>query len=446
MTRTDLAPLDRWERNLANGSTVYATVSARRLRAFCREREVSAEEIAAMELKPLRELIEDYLADERKKGHAGEYIRTTIKAIRSWRSYNEKDSPHGLRVPNLRVHPKVDAEKTPTTDDLRRVLLAATAEERVPVALMAFMGGRLQWLGNHAGNDGLTVGDFPEMRVERGRVAFETVPTIVRIRPALSKAGHGFFAFLGPEGCRYVAESLVGRMRKGEKIGPETDIVSPIRARKRFMTTINIGDRIRRPMRACGVMARPYSWRSYFIQKALEAQSATGGAVPDRFIEAWVGHVGDVSQRHYGAGKPNLPSSLVAEMRNAYAKLLPFLETSLNEKPRPDPAIELKRSLARLVGLSEKEAARYAVASNDEFLRAVRPKLLGASALEPIPAATREGTSGTAPASRAGEERAVETEDVSNYLASGWVFKSPLNAHLAVVAWPGEATDRRLSP
>ena len=45
-------------------------------------------------------------------------------------------------------------------------------------------------LGNHTGTDGLTVADFPELKVERGRMAFEKVPAIVRVRATSSKAGH----------------------------------------------------------------------------------------------------------------------------------------------------------------------------------------------------------------------------------------------------------------
>ncbi len=36
----------------------------------------------------LRRELEDYLARERKLGDTGEYIRTTLKAVRSWRHYN----------------------------------------------------------------------------------------------------------------------------------------------------------------------------------------------------------------------------------------------------------------------------------------------------------------------------------------------------------------------
>jgi integrase len=415
--------LERWERNLANGSETYAAVSGRRLRAFCRTMGVGADALAAMDLKPLRELLEDFLARERKLGHSGEYIRSTVKAVRSWREYHDRESPRGLKIPNLRLRPRIDAEQAPTTDDLRRVLLAATPAERVAIGLVAFSGVRLQVLGNHTGTDGLKVADFPEMKVEGKRISFDRVPTIVRVRATSSKAGHTYVSFLGPEGCRYLTDHLTERARSGERITPETDLVSPKGAHKKFVTTINVGDRIRRPMRAAGVKARPYSWRSYFISKGLEGQSATGGAIPDRFIEAWAGHVGDVSSRHYSVGKPNLPSSLVEEMRGAYTKLCPFLETALDGGPPTRVDFQFKKLLAEAFGLSPTAAAQLAAGPDDEFA-----KRLGGLRGEAPPKSEILG-------GRPGEQRAVNAESVSAYLEAGWRFVAPLNSHMAVVEW-----------
>jgi hypothetical protein len=62
MPKSELSELDRWERNLANGSPLYAQVSARRLRAFLREMDVSAEVLLTLEPRALRNLVEDVTA------------------------------------------------------------------------------------------------------------------------------------------------------------------------------------------------------------------------------------------------------------------------------------------------------------------------------------------------------------------------------------------------
>jgi integrase len=417
LPKSELGEVERWERNLANGSPVYAQVSARRLRAFLREMEVSAEDLVALEPRRLRNLIEDYLAIEKKRGHAGSYVRTTLKAIRSWLIHNDKEFPKGIKVPNDRLHPRIEAEQTPSTEDLRRVLLAANPYERVAIALVAFSGLRLQSLGNHLGDDGLTIADLPELKVEGHRVSFEKAPMIVRVRAASSKSGREFFTFLGPEGCRYLKDNLEARLRDGEKLSAETDLVAPSRAHKRFMATINVGDRIRKPMRKAGVAARPYAWRSYFIQKCLEAQSARG--VPDRFIEFWVGHSGDVSDRHYGTGKAHVPAALVEEMRTAYTRCCEFLETPLSER-QADLTAELKRALLAVAEVPEKDRARFANAPNEEIIRVVRERLLQGKVEFLSAPQNGLGSSAGDGANRA--QRPVNLVDAERLLREGWTF------------------------
>jgi transposase len=61
-------------------------------------------------------------------------------------------------------------------------------------------------LGNYTGADGLRIKDLPEMRVEGGQVIFDRIPTMVIVRPELSKAGHQYFTFLSEEGCEYLKD------------------------------------------------------------------------------------------------------------------------------------------------------------------------------------------------------------------------------------------------
>ena len=74
--------------------------------------------------------------------------------------------------------------------------------------LMAHSGLRISSIGNYLGNDGLRVRDFPEMRIDNGQVTFEKMPTMVVVRPELSKAGHQYFTFLSEEGCEYLKDYL----------------------------------------------------------------------------------------------------------------------------------------------------------------------------------------------------------------------------------------------
>jgi site-specific recombinase XerD len=112
---------------------------------------------------------------------------------------------------------------------------------------------RPETLGNYKGNDGLLVKDLPELHIKDGKVEFEVIPTMVRVRPELSKGRNRYFTFLSEEGCEYLKEYLEDRMRQGEKLEPETDLIHPKTTEKRFVTTINIGDGIRTAIRAAGL-------------------------------------------------------------------------------------------------------------------------------------------------------------------------------------------------
>ena len=136
------------------------------------------------------------------------------------------------------------------------MLRSSPPRVRVAIALMAFSGLRPQSIGNHDGSDGLMLKDLPELRIEGGEVVFEKIPTMVVVRPTLSKARHKYFTFLSSEGCTYLKEYLEERIRGGEELKPETPLIAHERrgaAEKRFVMTKKITHYIRQCMRRAGV-------------------------------------------------------------------------------------------------------------------------------------------------------------------------------------------------
>ena len=387
--------LARWKDNVANGSQVYADVSSRRLRAFCEDSQLSATELVALEPSDLRRTLEDYLAREKRRGHSGEYIRTTLKAIRSWRLYNGKPYVEGLKVPNATLSPRVESETVPTQQDLHRVLLAAKPNERVAISLMAFSGLRPQAIGSYDGTDGLTVGDLPELRIEGKRVRFEKTPTLVRVRAKNSKAKHGYLSFLASEGCLAVQQYLEQRLIAGERIDASTDLVHPERSAKKFIRALNVGDGVRRAMRAAGLDQRPYVWRTYFLSRLLEASNA--GKVSDRYVEFWAGHTGDVTSRHYTTGRANLAASMIEDMRKAYARAESYLSTASTSGDERRRLVQ--EELLRTVGCSEEEIRKYTSDEKADIPKIIRDKL-GASAPQ--------------------VQRIVSVDDARPLLTEGW--------------------------
>lgn len=145
----------------------------RRLAAFAAQMHVEPDRIVRLPKDELRRLLEDYLDQEKAAKHSGEYIRTALKAIRSWLAYNDAELPSGLRVPNSRSHPRIERESPVTPEQLRSAMLAANPGQRVVLALMAFSGVRPQVLGSYDGSDGLVLGEIEGAKVRGTSVNFE---------------------------------------------------------------------------------------------------------------------------------------------------------------------------------------------------------------------------------------------------------------------------------
>ncbi|MFZ0831307.1 MAG: site-specific integrase, partial [Thermoplasmata archaeon] len=280
----------RWFENLARGSRATADINLRRLNALCNSLGTTPAELSGLTEKQLHDRFLDFVSAEERRGVAGSYIVRTMKAGKSWLLHNGKKLDRPIRVRGAKDTPSLRDERVPSQEELRKILLAGTARIRSAVALVAFSGLRPEVLGNYLGNDGLTLADLPELKVGKGIVEFATIPTVLRVRPELSKNANGYTSFLSEEGCDYLKQYLEERLRAGEKLGPGTDLIHPDRARKRFIRTLNIGDAIRTAIRGAGFDWRPYVLRHYFDTQLLTAESK--GKVAHDFRVYWMGHVG----------------------------------------------------------------------------------------------------------------------------------------------------------
>src|SRR5579871_1054710 len=224
----------RWKANLAQGSLASADINLRRLEAFCKWAGVSPSALVKLDEKALHGLFLDFVAAEERRGVAGSYVGRTLIAARSWLAHNGVKVSRPVKIRGLRESPTLRDEQVPTQEELRKVVLAGTPRIRSACALVAFAGVRPEVLGNYLGDDGLVLSDFPELKVGKDGVEFTAVPTVVRVRPNLSKNSNGYLTFLSGEGCDYLKQYLDERLRLGEKLKPETDLIHPERVGKRF--------------------------------------------------------------------------------------------------------------------------------------------------------------------------------------------------------------------
>ena len=206
----------RWFDNIERGSYTNADFRIRALRRFCERMHTSPHEILKHE-NP-RNLLLDYIAIKESEVTGGT-IKAELKAVKSWLVWNHIRIDDKLQVRGLLETPHIRVKIPPDQIILRRIFASSSFKERAVVSLLAFSGLRPQVLGDAKGNDGLRIKDLPELKIDAGQVRFEKIPTLVVVRRELSKNGHSYFSFLGPEGCSYLRSYLLKRIANGEKIG-----------------------------------------------------------------------------------------------------------------------------------------------------------------------------------------------------------------------------------
>ncbi len=388
----------------------------------------------------MRDLLLDFVESEQKSGKSGGYTLSMVKSVQSWLIHN--GCKWDLKVNIDGAYDSPTLEQTPPIDQdgLRRIFHAASPRERAASVLVAHAGLRLESLGDYLGEDGLTLSDFPELRIKGKRVSFGKVPTLVIVRPGVSKTRRPYFTFLGSEGCQYLAEYLEGRARGGERLLPSSPVIVPERAELKFIRTTNIGDLIRSAVRKAGLPNRPYDLRVFFA-----TQLQIGGPkaqLPDKWRLFWMGHVVDRNDRPYTVGRARLNPSQVAEMRDAYHRAEPFLSTAKTQAPISEA--DLKKAILG-VFLPEDEVAKLDVSkmTADEVRTLVSDRMRGAQSHLAGTAALGPSTMPHAPDDGDGRhvsfdpsESVVSLGEVKSRLAEGWTWVSRFGSGEAIIRRP----------
>ncbi len=410
----------RWYSNVARGSRVTADVYLRRLGFFCELKGVSPRDFVSLDAGRIKNMLMDLVSELEAKGFAGSYIESIVKALRSWLSFNDKDIRVKLKIMGARDTPSLKDERVPTIEELRKIFLSGDKKARTACVLMAHSGLRIEVLGNYLGDDGLRVRDFPEMRIEDGRVDFEKIPTMVIVRKELSKARHQYFTFLSEEGCEYLKDYLEERIRQGEKLGPDSAIITPKVGMKPFIRAVNVGDIIRAAIRRAGFPWRPYVLRSYFDTQLMLAESK--GQVLRDYRIFWMGHKGDIENR-YTTNKQKLPEQVIEDMREAYKRSQKYLQTTSakEQMSREELLATFNRHFLTLAGYSEKEIEELGDLSK---LTAEQMKeLMKRKSMQAL------GLNGNT-------QKVVKLSEVKQWIMQGWEYVTTLPPDEAIIRLP----------
>lgn len=405
--------VQRWFDNLARGSRATADNYLRILGRFLSLNQLTPKKLVALKPRERDDIVTDHITTLLKEGKAGSTCAVVKKAIISWLDWNGKKLTRKIKVPGVGHRPTLRDAHIPLQEELKRVLNASDARARAAISLMAYSGVRPEVLGNYLGTDGLRLADLPEARIEKGEVVFDKVPTRIVVPERMSKTGRPYFTFLGQEGCAYLAACLGKRAEAGEKLTKDSPIITPRNVDKPFMRAVNIGDLIRKPMRAAGLSEPPYIWRSYFSSRAMLAE---GKGFTRDYRQFCMGHTGDIE--HVYALHKRLPPDAVEAMREGYQAALAYLETS---KPLEgeDPTLKAFRVLLLSTGYSEEEVDAFKL---DEKTEEEIVALLRERGPKPRRADAPRDAIGGAPL----PQRIIDLGGLDRALVEGWAFKASL--------------------
>jgi hypothetical protein len=412
----------RWLRSVAKGSPITAEVAMRRMSRVCELLKTTPNGLldsARKNLAVFQDSLEDMVTQLESQGKAPGYILDLIKAVKSWLRYNDIILTRRIKVSNAYATPTIENEQIPSQEELSRIFRASPPRIRVAEALMAFADLRPESIGNHDGSDGLMLKDIPELCIEEGKVVFEKTPTMVVVRPSLSKTRHKYFTFLGAEGCTYLKEHLEERLRSGEKLTPESPLIGHERPRaktKLFMMTRKITHLIRKCMRKAGVYKRPYVLRAYAETQLIIAESK--GKISHPYLQFVAGHKGDIEAR-YSTNKGRLPPEMIEDMRKCYRQCEPFLSTVAQPLEQAsivkESKIEALKSIAKsLLGIDLLEVK---IAKERDLKR----ELTKDEEIELFENEIKKMRSG-----ERDPQTIVAEEDLERHLAGGWQFVSVL--------------------
>ena len=353
--------IERWYDNVKRGSVKTASVYLRRLRGFCEGMEINPQDLVKVTEDDRYHILLDFVSKEENRGMAGSYIQSTMKAVYSWLRFNRIRVTDDIRIRDPYGTPTLEDERVPTHKELQRVFLNATPRDRVCCVLMAHGGLRPNVIGD--GNDGLMLKDFPEIEIQEDQVIFVKVPTKIRVRSSLSKAGHEYFTFLSEEGCNFLKEYLEMRIRSGETIGQDSDIISPKVAKKRFLSTVKVSGSVKNSLMKAGIQSRPYVLRSYFNTQLMIAESK--GTITSTYRKFFFGHKGDMEAR-YSVNKKRLPDDMYENMRESYCKSQEFLQTTSSNSDTSSDKEKFLRMMFRSKGMSKDDIENHDLDSLSE--------------------------------------------------------------------------------
>ncbi len=376
-----------WHDAMSSQSRATATERLRELVRYCEDNDTTPPALAlkARESTDGRREVEDqlqrYVLRLLKEKKSPGYAYNFVKTVSSWLRHNDIALVRRIRVGRVGVPLNAGKERPPTPEQVEALRKGADIRGKVIIDILAFTGLRPESLGNADAQDGLILGDLPELQVEAGRVRFARVPSRLNIRASLTKNRLAHFTFLPSTVCSDVRAYLENRMANGEILSAASPLVVPACGFDRkgrpedkrgspFLETQGITKVVRKVMRANGYGGRPYALRSYH-ETGLDAAQRDGKIIESdrRFM---TGRMGDVVMKY--THFKDLHPTVVEALRQAYGRCTAYL-ISETEDPH-DPAVQAENMFERNKRVWEELLTKLEQSASRDTVREVLRELL----------------------------------------------------------------------
>ena len=429
----------RWYRDVKMGSQTTADVYLRRLGAFCKSMDKDPGKLLKMKDMPLANLIGDYVSEMEGKGKAGSYIASTVKAVKSWLSFNGIKLPRKIKIKGATETPTLEDKGIFSPEDLKKVLDSADVRGRMAIGIVAFSGIRLQSLGNEHGTDGLMLSDIEGLVIDREGVRFERVPAKITVRKTISKKGHQYFTFLGAEGCDYITLYLNERIRSGEELTGDSALLTKtkfnLRRGSKFITRTKVSELIRAAIRTAGFDNRPYDLRPYFASRLLRAQD-------DRLITRdyrtfFMGHKGDIE--HTYTTERRQSDDMVEAMRDAYSRSFKYLQSRVPITPEEKETLEKGLTLTVLrkyFNFTDSEITDLLDLPDDELQKRIQERIGISEDKDKIKQKALSDRKEVEHRTNGARQKVVPMSYIETYIEEGWEYLKDVNSEKAIMRLP----------
>jgi hypothetical protein len=76
-------------------------------------------------------MLMDYVSSAEKKGYAGNYISSTMKALKAWLAHNNRDLKIKIKIKGIDETPSLKDERVPILDKLKRIFPSGDTKARI---------------------------------------------------------------------------------------------------------------------------------------------------------------------------------------------------------------------------------------------------------------------------------------------------------------------------